>query len=361
MKYLFVITGIGFGHIMREEAIIRELLKRDQDAEIKVATYGLALNYFKKRFPLTEIIGQKFPDTKAEVDATKVIFSNLFYPFQYFNNIKKIKQLIESFKPDIVISDAEPEGIVAAKKTNTKSVYVYNLDLKQVKFGQDFGLYIFIIKKAVSYSHKNSSQTIIPVLTQPARKENNLNYVNPIIRDLPQTLPLETRLMKEFGFNKAPILVTIGGARFGLRLVKNIINIARYFDESFIIFGVNVKAKSDNVTILPFQPNFLEYLKISKGLISLAGHCTLSEVLVYKKPSLIFPIPNYLEQYQNINLMKDYCIKGDMDKLGLIYLRNKIEEFMNNQVVLQNKLKEYKVTANGASESANIILREISK
>src|SRR3990167_5632192 len=102
MKYLFVITGIGFGHLMREEAVIRELLRKDKDAEIKIATYGLTLNYFKKRFPLTEIIGQKFPDTKSEVDATKVIFSNLFYPFQYLNNIKKIEKLIENFRPDIV-------------------------------------------------------------------------------------------------------------------------------------------------------------------------------------------------------------------------------------------------------------------
>ncbi|MEK6907160.1 MAG: glycosyltransferase family protein [Nanoarchaeota archaeon] len=361
MKYLFVITGIGFGHLMREEAVIREILKKDNDAEIKVATYGLALNYFKKRFSSTEIIGQKFPDTSYEVDATKVIFSNLFFPFQYFDNIKKITELIEKFKPDVVISDAEPEGIVAAKKTNTKSVYIYNLDLNNVKFEKNFGLYTYIIKKAVSYSHKNANQTIIPVLTQPPHKEETINYVNPIIRDLPNALPLETRLMKEFGFEKQPILITIGGARFGIGLVKNIINIANYYDENFIVFGVNIKAKSDNVTILPFQPNFLEYLKVSKGVITLAGHSILSEVLVYKKPSLIFPIPNYLEQYQNSQLMNGYCIKGDMEKLGLVYMRNKINEFLGKIERLKEKLKGYSINKNGAIESAEIILQEATK
>ncbi|AJF63084.1 MAG: hypothetical protein QT11_C0001G0959 [archaeon GW2011_AR20] len=361
MKYLFVITGIGFGHLMREEAVIRELLRKDKDAEIKIATYGLALNYFKKRFPLTEIIGQKFPDAKSEVDATKVIFSNLFYPFQYFNNIKKIKELINKFKPDVVISDAEPEGIVAAKATNTRSVYIYNLDLHNARFEQNFGLYTYIIKKAVSYAHKNASQTIIPVLTQPARREGKINYVNPIIRDLPQALPLETRLMHEFGFNKQPILITIGGAKFGLKLVKNIINVAHYYDESFIVFGVNLQPKSSNVTILPFQPNFLEYLKISNALIGLAGHCTLSEALVYKKPSLIFPIPYYLEQYQNSYLMNDYCIKGDMENLGLIYMRNKIDKLLNNLESLQNNLKNYQISKNGAIEAAEIILQTIAR
>ena len=361
MKYLFVITGIGFGHMMREEAIIREVSKKDKGAEIKIATYGLALNYFKKRFPLTEIIGQKFPDTKSEVDATKVIFSNLFYPFQYLNNIKRIEKLIENFRPDIVISDAEPEGIVAAKKTNTKSVYVYNLDLKNIKFGRSFGLYTYIIKKAVSYCHKNATQTIIPVLTQDTGKDGKINYVNPIIRDLPTALPMERMLMHEFNFDKPPILVTIGGAKFGLKLVKNIINVAKYYDEKFIVFGVNVNPKNENVKIMPFQNNFLEYLKVSKALISLAGHCTLSEVLVYKKPSLIFPIPNYLEQYQNSYLMNDYCIKGDMDEIGLIYMRNKLDEFFSKLDKLKVKLKNYNIKNNGATEAAEIILQTISR
>jgi len=361
MKYLFVITGIGFGHVMREEAVIREILKRDKGAEIKIATYGLALNYFKKKFPLTEIIGQKFPDASYEIDATKVIFSNLSYPFQYINNINKIKELINKFKPDILISDAEPEGIVAAKKTNTKSVFIYNLDLNKIDFNKNFGLYTFIIKKAINYAHKNSTKTIIPVLTQETGERGNINYVNPIIRDMPNHLQLTPRLMTEFGFKKNPILVTIGGARFGLKLVKNIINVARYYEDDFIIFGVNEKAKSDNVKILPFKDNFLEYLKVSKGLITLAGHSILSESLVYKKPALVFPIPNYLEQYQNTYLMKDYIIKGNMDELGLIYMRNKIDKFLDNLDKLNERLNNYNVKKNGATEAAEIILQEISR
>jgi uncharacterized protein (TIGR00661 family) len=361
MKYLFVITGIGFGHVMREEAIIREILKKDKDAEIKIATYGLALNYFKKRFPLTEILGQKFPDTSYEIDNTKVIFSNLSYPFQYFNNISKIKNLIEKFKPDVLISDAEPEGIVAAKKTNTKSIFIYNLDLNNINFNKKFGLYTFIIKKAIQYSHKNSTRNIIPVLTQEIREDENINYVNPIIREMPNKIQLAPRLMSEFGFKKNPILVTIGGAKFGLRLVKNIINVARYYNEDFIVFGVNIKAKSDNVTILPFQNNFLEYLKVAKGVITLSGHTILSEILAYKKPALVFPIPNYLEQYQNSYLMRDYIINGEMDKLGLIYMRNKMDEFLENIDTLNEKLKNYNIKKNGAAESADIILQTISK
>ena len=50
MKYLFVITGIGLGHCTREEAVIKELLNKDKNAKIHIATFGTAYNYFKKRF-----------------------------------------------------------------------------------------------------------------------------------------------------------------------------------------------------------------------------------------------------------------------------------------------------------------------
>jgi UDP-N-acetylglucosamine:LPS N-acetylglucosamine transferase len=105
----------------------------------------------------------------------------------------------------------------------------------------------------------------------------------------------------------------------------------------------------------------LEYLKVAKGVITLSGHTILSEILAYKKPALVFPIPNYLEQYQNSYLMRDYIINGEMDKLGLIYMRNKMDEFLENIDTLNEKLKNYNIKKNGAAESADIILQTISK
>ena len=40
MKYLFIITGIAYGHFTREESIINKLRKLDRKAEIVIACYG---------------------------------------------------------------------------------------------------------------------------------------------------------------------------------------------------------------------------------------------------------------------------------------------------------------------------------
>ena len=361
MKYLFIITGIGLGHSVREDAIIKELVKLDKDVEIRVATYGIALKYFAKRFPLTELIGEKFPDASSKLESLKVITSNLSLPYNYFKDIAKIKKLIKQFKPDVVISDAQPEAIVAAKSLNMKSVFVYNFDFNESLFNKNFGLNSFIHMKAMQYCYKNANKTIVPVLTQKTRIKEKIHYVNPIVRETPGRLPIEIALMQEFNFKRNPILVTIGGSKFGMKLIKNVVNSAQYFDEDFIIFGVNLKIKKENVTFLPFQSNFLEYLKVAKAVITLAGHCTLSETLLYKKPSLVFPIANYVEQYQNAYLMQNYCLLGEMGSLSLIYTRNLLEKFLKNLENIEDKLKKLNIMKNGAEEAAKIILQEATK
>ena len=361
MKYLFVITGVGLGHCTREESIINEILEKDKDAKIHIATYGTAYNYFKKKFPLTLISGLEFVDTKTKVSTFRVFKQNFNYIFKYFKNIKTIKKLIEKFNPDVVIVDAQPEGIAAAKALNKKSVFVYNMDLNHIHYKKHFGFYTYFILKSVKFCYKNANKVIIPVLTQTPRIEGKKYYVNPIIRDHPARLKDEFTLMKELGFERRPILVTIGGSKFGMRLVKTILQAAKYYDEQFIIFGVNVKPLSNNVICLPFKNNFLEYLKISKAVITLAGHSTLSEILFYKKPALVFPITNLLEQYQNINLIKQHAMISNLDDISLISFRNLFTNFLKKTEEYERKTRELKYIVNGSFQAANIILQEVSK
>ena len=361
MKYLFIITGIGLGHCTREDSIIREILDKDKDAKIHIATFGAAHDYFKKKFPLTLIHGIEFTDTKTKVNTTKVLLQNLKYIVNYFKNIKLIKDLISRFNPDIVIVDAQPEGVIAAKKLNKKCIFIYNLDLNYINYKKSFGLYNWFVINSIKSCYKKADKVIIPVLTQVPRIEDNIYYVNPIIREHPGRLADEFTLMKELGFERRPIIVTIGGSKFGLRLVKNIIQIAKHYDEQFVVFGVNLKPLSNNLICLPFKENFLEYLKISKAVISLAGHCTLSEILFYKRPALVYPIPNYLEQYQNSRLMKDYVMHGNLEDISLIETRNKLTEFLKKIDSYERKIREVKYIVNGAFQAANIIQQELTK
>ncbi len=356
MKYLFVITGIGLGHCTRDDSIIREIKNKDKDAKIHIATFGNAYDYFKKSFQITELNGQEFSDTKPKVNSFKILMNNLKYPKYYFNNLKILKELINKFDPDVIISDAQPEGIAAAKESKKKSVFIFNLDLNHTKYNKKFGLYTWFVIKSVKFGYKNADKIIIPILTQTPRIEGRKYYINPIIREHPARLKDEVSLMKELGFEKRPILVTIGGSRFGIKLIKTILLAAKYYDETFIIFGVNLKPLSKNVICLPFKQNFLEYLKISKAVITLAGHSTLSEILFYRKPAIVYPIDNLLEQYQNAQLTKDIFMVKNLNEISLIEMRNTLNEFLKKIEEYERKVLEKKYVINGAFQAANIII-----
>ena len=59
MKIVSVITGIGYGHAIRQAAIISELEKKG--VEIEIASYGNAFEYFEQTYYSLKIEGPKFP------------------------------------------------------------------------------------------------------------------------------------------------------------------------------------------------------------------------------------------------------------------------------------------------------------
>jgi UDP-N-acetylglucosamine:LPS N-acetylglucosamine transferase len=106
-----------------------------------------------------------------------------------------------------------------------------------------------------------------------------------------------------------------------------------------------------------FQENFLEYLKASKGIITQAGHLTLSECLALKKPSLIFPIPNFIEQELNAYFAEEHKIslvrkKKNFTKHELLSI---IEEFITMIPELEKNFDNLDIETNGAEQAAAII------
>src|SRR3989344_8877374 len=129
MRLLFVITGIGLGHIMREQALIKEILKNNKDAKIKIIGFKNSYNYFKEKYPTVRIMGHKFPETSFKVSQFKTFLYNIPYPLYFLYDSIRILKEIEKFKPDTIIVDTQPVGAFIGRLTKIKTVAVYNLDL----------------------------------------------------------------------------------------------------------------------------------------------------------------------------------------------------------------------------------------
>jgi UDP-N-acetylglucosamine--N-acetylmuramyl-(pentapeptide) pyrophosphoryl-undecaprenol N-acetylglucosamine transferase len=109
--------------------------------------------------------------------------------------------------------------------------------------------------------------------------------------------------------------------------------------------------------VMPFIDNYLEHLKICRGVISLAGFSTISETLDYRKPSLVIPIKNHLEQMLNAHMLERLGLANTCKIDGKSeVLERKLKAFFRDEDSLRQRVEKYRLNPKGADEAAEIIL-----
>lgn len=340
MKYLFVITGIAYGHFTREEAIISKLIKKDKKAQIFIASYGTAYGHFRGKYKLLKLEPMFWPDELVRVQFFNTLLKNYRLIINWIINGKRINEFFARNEIDIVISDWEPFAIFL--KSCKYLIWNY-----KPRYAKTNNVLVMIEKFSISTAYFLSrlfrKKLIIPSLNGGISK--NIIYTGLIVRKTPEEIK---PLMKY----KNSILVMIGGSNFGSELARKIENISGKFNEKFIFF--NHKCISKNcIGYQKFRNNYLSYLKSCKAVISLGGYSGISESLFFKKPNLAFPIKNWIEQMAVVEEFKDYIEIGDIEsseeELEII-----IRNFLKNIPNLMKRLNTLKLN-NGADEIAEII------
>jgi len=344
MKYLFIITGIAYGHLTREESIINRLKKLDKKAEIIIAGYGSSYDYFRNDYKFLELKPMFFPDDSHRVKFFKTLIKNYRVIISWMNNWRLITKSIDEFSPNVVISDWEPFAIFVRRckyliwNYKPRFAKIKSLTLLIEKVFIDFGYFI---------SRILGKEIILPSI----KKEKNIKnyiYTSLIVRKNPD----EARLLIQF---KDSILVMIGGANFGLDLARKIKNISRDFNEKFVIFGYKCRTKNC-IGYKEFRHDYLDYLKSCKAVITLGGYSGISESVFFRKPNLAFPIHNWIEQQAVAEEFRDYIEIGDI-KSSEEKLKIMIKEFLINIPKIKKKLNTLKLR-NGADEIAKFIYQK---
>ena len=256
-----------------------------------------------------------------------------------------MNNILDEFKPDIIISDWEPITLFF-----NKSVFMWNYDPEVVRITnltgqmsfQRFGLgFVYGLIRLFN------KKIIIPSFFKKGRDKNKI-FIGPIVRIKPDKLDNEDKLMKKLKLDKKPIIVSIGGSNFGHKFVNRLYDVVdNYKDELFLVFDYKLRNKK-NIKFLGFKENFLEYMKVSKGVITLAGHSTLSEAVVYNKKCLVFPIDDHVEQLANAIEVGNFY---EVDSLSV--RKDKLDKLIGK--FLKSKTKKIKVRDNGVKQIVKLI------
>ncbi len=343
MKYLFIITGIAYGHLTREESIIERIKELDKKAEIVIAGYETSYKYFKNNYRILRLNSIMFPDSGFKFRMTRFVYKNYNFISNSIKNIILVNRFIKEFKPDFVASDLEPFALFVRQSNfiwNYKPKYskIENITLMIQKIFIESG---YVIARILGKS------IMLPSLKKE-KNDKNYIYSGLILRKTPD----EVKALEKY---KDFIIVMTGGSKYGLSLMKKIENISEKFNEKFIFFGYKCRSRNC-IGYKEFKKDYLSYLKSCKAVISLGGYSGISESVFFKKPNLAFPIENLLEQYASVEEFKDYIEIGDIES-SEEELYNKIKEFLNNIPKMKKKLNTLKLS-NGTDDIARFIFEK---
>lgn len=365
MRYLFVVTGIGYGHCTRDLSIINEIKKRDRKAKVLIAGYANSYDFFKRHgFDTIKIEGEDFSGEEFKFKFFRVVKNNWNLPVKWTRDIFKIISAIKEFKADYVVVDWEPVGVIASAITKTKSVVIFNYDLEsfldfayRFKLSKSRVIQHQIVSNIYLFSSKYSKAIFIPSLKRG--RKGSFYFVDFMVRQKPGSLALEQVLLGKLKLKKRPILVMLGGTNYGNALFSRMLKFLYLYDEDFLVFGYKKRFVRRNVRSLGFKDNYLEYLKVSKGVICLAGHSGYEECVIFKKPCLVFPIIDHVEQ--TLNAL-------EIEKMGfarVCYLKNlnnkqisaALKDFILNLEKLSINARKLRVVGDGARQIASFLLK----
>ncbi len=346
MKVLIGVTGIGLGHATRVHALLPYL------KSYKILAAEPAYSYFLAHgIKATNIKGIEYKGKEFSFSMLKTAIEELRKRKEIKRSYTRVKNLIDSYNPDVILSDSEPLTIMAGLKFKKRVITLTNLPtilteieyIPKVYLNAKLKAQYKIIKWLINYLVKRNVEVVCPSFVK--YKKRNITFINPIIR----TLEKKPRKGNFY-------LVNFGGSVFGNALLKEVIPYLKaHHNKKFIVvsnYFTKRRTLKDNLTIVPFIKDMLFYVASSKGIISHAGHSTLSESICMKKPSLVIPLKNHIEQLANaISVFRTGLAHASLD----YEFKDDLKTFFKRIPELKFNLEEENVQPTGAKELADII------
>src|SRR6202051_3729171 len=103
---LYGVNGEGAGHSTRSKEVLTHL--REQGHTLHVASFDRGMQNLRDQFEVTEIFGFRFAYVNNRVRYKRTIAKNLITVPQAAKSANRLKNLIATWKIDLVITDFEP-------------------------------------------------------------------------------------------------------------------------------------------------------------------------------------------------------------------------------------------------------------
>jgi UDP:flavonoid glycosyltransferase YjiC (YdhE family) len=372
MRVYFAPCGIGLGHVGRVIPIAKKLQK--EHVQVAFSTYRDGIHYVEhEKLPLMKAppIGfQVKPDGSIDFRQTAVNPGPFFASFALLKQVNAEVKFMETFEPDVVVSDSRISSLLAARLLGIPKICILN-QFQLIVPRKKHHLHLARLADSIALTligkmWTSGNTVLIPDfpspytisagnLNIPKSYRKNVRLIGPILEVHPDELDSEDKLRSKLKLpaGKPMIFVPISGPikekAFLIGLMRK--TLLEFPKDYEIVMSLGYPddnsrpIRHGNVTIYRWIPNRFEYLKACDLVIARAGHGTITQAMCYGKPAILVPTPSHTEQINNAKQASD---------LGVA--RILLQENLNRQELLKG-VKQ--ILEGGSQEKLKTIQQEV--
>ena len=362
--YRFIITGGGTGgHIYPAIAVANNIMERYPKAEILFVGAMGKMEMFK-----VPKAGYKIKGLWISGFQRRVTLQNIFFPFKVLVSFFVALKLIKQFKPDVVIGFggyASGPILMAANRLNIPAVI------------QEQNSHAGMANRKLS-GKVNYICVAYEGMDKYFSKEKVVITGNPVRKDIIDLTGKREQGLKYFKLSPDKKTILVIGGSLGARNINNAVihKIDLIIKEGIQviwqtgkIYYEEMKNKlasfpQENVRIFEFISDMDEAYACADVVISRAGALSISEICLTKKPAILVPSPNVVEDHQTKNAMalvdQDAAILVEDKMANTLMLREAIDLVKNEDRRAQLSKNITKLAKpNAASDIVDTIINSI--
>lgn len=377
MKVLFMTCGMGIGHVSRDIALAKKL--EEKNIHIAFASYGSGYEMLLEhgKYEIYKLPDVTIYGGDGKLDIKYTAKKSAVIPFIFLKSIYTEFKIIKKIKPDLVIADSHYSAPITCRLLKIPCILITNeLTLNFAELYPDRKIMEFVengLKMFIGCVSNQCNTIIIPDIVNsieiPPKLNDITTFTGPFLKRNLAEIESKKKLRKKLGFHADDkiVLATVGGSKFGKRLLKLISDSSKWIDcdNIIIVTGPQITSEfiqdSDKIIKKEFLEDIMEWMKISDVVISLAGHNTTMELASLGIPNILVPIDNHSEQIKNALNMEKYGISAvkNINELNPHGFADDINSILHDECLKQKAriVKKEFSKYNGKETAAKIILK----
>jgi uncharacterized protein (TIGR00661 family) len=328
---LYGVNGEGAGHSTRAREVLSHLAA--QGHVIHVASFDRGLRNLSDQFDVTEIYGFRFAYVNNRVRYKRTIAKNLVTIPEAARSLARLKQLVEDWKTDLVITDFEPLTCHVGHKKRLPVISIDNqhcLTNASVSYPRAFRRDAAAAKLVTRMMtpHANA-YLVISFFEAPVKKRNTFLFPPLLRQEILEAKPTQQDHILVYVTSPAPALTKLLGS----------------VRAKFVAYGFGREGQEGNISYRkPSLEGFFKDLTGAQAIVANSGFSLVTEALHLGKPYLAVPVSHQFEQIFNaywLGKMGYGAYWPELDK-------ERVESFLYNLPTYREKLSDYPRQGNKA-------------